>query len=346
MFLSIIIPVYNIPELFLRECIESCLDQDINEDDYEIICIDDGSTNDCLTVLQEYANKYLNVKVVSQENKGLSGARNSGMETAQGDYIWFVDGDDFIARNSLCKLRKVAYEKDVDKLDFGGYHFVNTLTSDEINRLNSGELIPNYRMKTAFVTRSLYRNCFLREFGIRFRSEVKTGEDLIFNFEFAQHDHSVAEFGDVFHFYRIRENSLSHDINQINYARNFIESHIIGSRIVKSYYDKEINKRIKTIRYLHGDLSQIMINISRLEYFEAKPWLLRLVDENLFPFKKWNSKKLLLTIYTNCYSGYLISICKLSSISIMFGIIKCWGTICTLGFYKKLKKRIKDVLYK
>ena len=200
MFLSIIIPVYNIPEEFLRECIESCLHQNIDKSDYEIICVDDGSTNDSILILREYESKNINVRLLSQENMGISGARNSGIKIAQGDYVWFVDGDDYIADNSLGKLKDIAFGMNVDRLHLGRYHFIESLSNEKRKAYKNGSLKTNHRVDTIFATSSLYKRCFLKENHLSFRCEMKMAEDLVFNFEVDQIIHTESKVDDIFYF--------------------------------------------------------------------------------------------------------------------------------------------------
>ena len=97
--ISVIVPVYNV-EPWLRECLESVLlHQDL--DDIEVICIDDGSTDASLQILNEFAEKDSRVKVYTQSNSGLSATRNRGIELSSGEYILFFDNDDMIAENSF-----------------------------------------------------------------------------------------------------------------------------------------------------------------------------------------------------------------------------------------------------
>lgn len=108
MIISIIIPVYNV-EKYLRQCLDSCLNQDIPKSEYEIIIVNDGSPDNSQIIIDEYASKNANIKVIKKENGGLSSARNAGLEIASGDYIWFVDSDDSIKENCLnyiCSLFK------------------------------------------------------------------------------------------------------------------------------------------------------------------------------------------------------------------------------------------------
>lgn len=95
--LSIVIPVYNL-EKYIERCLDSCLDQNLDKDLYEIICVDDGSSDGTYDILENYSAKYTNVKVVHTKNQGVVKARNHGLTLVQGEYIWFVDGDDWIQK--------------------------------------------------------------------------------------------------------------------------------------------------------------------------------------------------------------------------------------------------------
>ena len=106
MKLSIIIPAYNV-EQYIEKCLLSCLEQDIPQSDYEIIVVNDGSPDGSLAIVERIAATATNITVVSQENGGLSAARNTGLSLAKGDYVWFVDSDDWIERNSLASLTKL-----------------------------------------------------------------------------------------------------------------------------------------------------------------------------------------------------------------------------------------------
>lgn len=114
MKLSIIIPVYNV-EKYIRECLESCLMQEyVTGNDYEIIIINDGSTDNSLKIAEKIVEGYVNVTIISQENAGQSVARNKGVSLAKGDYVWFVDADDWVAKDAVSIiLKKVKNSPDV-----------------------------------------------------------------------------------------------------------------------------------------------------------------------------------------------------------------------------------------
>ena len=95
---SIVVPVYNV-ERYLARCLDSCLIQTFS--DIEIICVNDGSTDSSLEILQAYANLDSRVKIITKDNGGLSSARNVGIENAVGEYILCVDSDDYISSTTI-----------------------------------------------------------------------------------------------------------------------------------------------------------------------------------------------------------------------------------------------------
>lgn len=115
MKLSIIIPMYNV-ELYIERCLISCLKQDISCEDYEIIVVNDGSPDGSLQIAERIASQNKNIKIISQQNGGLSDARNTGLSVAKGDYVWLVDSDDWIKENCLGKLLKQLYNQNLEAL--------------------------------------------------------------------------------------------------------------------------------------------------------------------------------------------------------------------------------------
>ena len=113
MELSIIIPVYNV-EAWLRQCLESVYIQEV--DDMEVICVNDGSADGSGAIIQEFKEKHPDMIVVDKENDGLSAARNSGLIAANGEYIVFLDGDDWLRIDALEKLYKKAKIENLDVL--------------------------------------------------------------------------------------------------------------------------------------------------------------------------------------------------------------------------------------
>lgn len=123
MILSIVVNMYNTAK-YMPKCMDSLLEQDILPSDYEIILVNDGSTDNSLSMANEYQNRseeselFPKIKIVNQENKGLAAARNAGVDVAEGKYLCFVDPDDYIEKNSLSELLSIMEEKNLDILRF------------------------------------------------------------------------------------------------------------------------------------------------------------------------------------------------------------------------------------
>lgn len=115
--LSIIIPVYNV-ENYIERCIQSIENQDIPKNEYEIIAVNDGTPDNSVAIIEKLQSAYSNIKLIHKTNGGLSSARNYGMSYANGDYIWFIDSDDYIEKNILGLLLQKAYAEDLDILCF------------------------------------------------------------------------------------------------------------------------------------------------------------------------------------------------------------------------------------
>lgn len=117
MKLSILIPMYNVEE-YIDNCLESVINQDIPTKDYEIIVLNDGSTDNSYKIAERYAKAYDHVKLYSHDNIGLYATRNKLLELAQGDYIYNLDSDDYVVHNSFGALLKSAIVNDVDVIGF------------------------------------------------------------------------------------------------------------------------------------------------------------------------------------------------------------------------------------
>ena len=111
--LSIIIPLYNC-EKYIKQCLDTIFRQEMNESEFEVIVIDDGSKDSGYSLASEYAKRHQNILVVKQENQGVACARNNALEKATGDYVTFVDADDMLVSGSLSTLIKIAVENKAD----------------------------------------------------------------------------------------------------------------------------------------------------------------------------------------------------------------------------------------
>ena len=168
MRLSVIVPVYNV-EQYLRKCVDSLLDQDLSSEEYEIILVDDGSPDHCGQICDEYAARHTHIKVIHRENGGLSAARNSGMEVAVGQYVQFVDSDDYLEP----KVLKALVEKmEAECLDVLRFNYQNVNERYEVFEPNKvSRPFMDYRDEVCdgltFLTERLGFGCYAWQFMIR-----------------------------------------------------------------------------------------------------------------------------------------------------------------------------------
>lgn len=115
MKISLIIPVYNV-EKYIEQCLQSCISQNISAEDYEIILINDGTKDNSLNIAEQIAKRHSNIKIISQHNQGLSVARNNGLKIAKGNYVWFIDSDDWIEQDCLADITNLLFKYNLDAL--------------------------------------------------------------------------------------------------------------------------------------------------------------------------------------------------------------------------------------
>lgn len=149
--ISIIMPIYNV-EKYVRGTLESIYGQKFDEREFEVICVNDGTPDNSMQIVNDFAPTHPNLHIINQENQGLSCARNAGLRIAQGDYIWFVDSDDSIEKNALAEVSCIIKKADADI-----YGFNMTCVSEA----NSTEAVQNIVLKKrdAF----LYGKCWSKE---------------------------------------------------------------------------------------------------------------------------------------------------------------------------------------
>lgn len=172
--ISVIVPVYN-AEKYIEKCINSILSQTYKE--FEIIAVDDGSTDGSLNILLELQKEHSNkIRVFSQENKGVGAARNFAIENAEGDYIAFVDSDDWIDDNYL-QILKDALSEDND-IVISGFKRFNRDYELQYKKIPENEEWSKF--KYCSVAGKIYRKGLISDNNIRYR-KFKIGEDAFFN---------------------------------------------------------------------------------------------------------------------------------------------------------------------
>ena len=215
MKLSVIVPVYNV-EKFLPRCLDSLLRQGLESDEYEVICVNDGSPDNCASILAEYEAKHPDIfKVVTQENQGLGGARNTGTSIAKGEYVTYLDSDDYIIDNAYSYFMKEFCQDRPDVLcyDYGsiytdGIHLHDaTAKPDGVVTFDGDGGDAYNRLPLPFVWSKFYKRSFLYKHGIQ--SKIVICQDELFNFDvFRYHPHTRIVSSKVCRYEQGNENSI------------------------------------------------------------------------------------------------------------------------------------------
>lgn len=282
MFLSFVVPVYNAAQ-YLPECLNSLLAQDIS--DYEIICVNDGSMDTSPEILRQYAAQHGNIRVIDKENGGVVSARNAGLSAAQGDYIWFVDADDFLLPNILGSLRDKTAETACDRLIVGGYQFTDCLTDEEIALSRQRKLPINSPWYDSVVWRSLLRREFLLKNDLNFRyPELTHGEDGLFMYEVGLCAPKSAEIKLALYCYREHSGSAETVVTMENRRRK-IRSFVRIAEILLNYY-RSGKQDSTTADKLMVFLWFALYEAAALPRRDAAAVLRQLRQKGLYPFHR------------------------------------------------------------
>lgn len=216
---SIIVPIYNV-EPCLHQCIDSVLEQTFS--DFELILVDDGSPDNCGVICDEYAQSDTRIHVIHKKNGGLSDARNAGLDAATGEYIFFLDGDDFVDGNLLETVVK-HMETGIDMVVFRYRNYYEDGKTQEIQFKKSGEFVlESYETRRKFIVENLltynvgweawnriYSRKVIEKFNLRFADNRKIfAEDLYFFLCYIVHVNKIRVIRDSLYNYRIRSNSI------------------------------------------------------------------------------------------------------------------------------------------
>ncbi len=203
---SVIIPVYNAKET-LRRCLDSLVGQQFSN--YELLLINDGSTDGSDTICREYANTYSCVRYFAKENGGVSSARNLGLEQAEGEYILFVDSDDYVSADYFASLSSALKNDTADLLMFGYSNFGGVPTEwdtgefYEDSEIGIAERVSSTVQQYLFSSlwSKVFKKQIIEQYNMRFGSDLAIGEDQAFIFTYAMHIRSIGSIED--HLYNV-----------------------------------------------------------------------------------------------------------------------------------------------
>ncbi len=280
MLISFIVPVYN-TELYLEECLDSLLTQNISHDEYEIICVNDGSTDGSSQILHMYASKHHNIVVIDKENGGVSSARNVGIDVAKGDYIWFFDSDDVLKSNSLLSLKSIITKNNYDRIRFGMFVF----SGDASHYVDDNELKINSNATDSNVCSSLLSRSFICEHNFRFNADLAYCEDSVFMFEINSHNPALFVVDKPLYLYRNRENSAMTS-SDIVANKKKIKSHFIAAKIMKNYYENNVGNPVASANLMMSFIWNTLNSSVKMPKSERKEIIKAMKKNGLFPCKK------------------------------------------------------------
>ena len=226
MKLSIIVPVYNV-EQYIEKCINSILS--IKVEDFEIIIIDDCGNDNSILIAQKILEDQGNIKfklIRHKKNAGLATARNTGLSVAEGEYIYFLDSDDYIDSQRFSSLFTLGYSSNSD-IFLGDFFFdkeneikPNTKLSEQAFSCNGSQFLQNYYRKSgSIVWRYFYKKAFLNQNNLKFK-EIRLQEDIEFSPRAIYLATKISYYPIYFYFYRIRQGSLMGSYTQKRFDDN------------------------------------------------------------------------------------------------------------------------------
>lgn len=235
--LSIIIPVYN-AEKTIDKCVGSIFKQGLKADEFEVILINDGSKDGSLEKCKEWAMRKPQIKVIDQENSGVSKTRNKGIDLAKGEWVAFLDADDYLLENGY----KIAFSPYADRKDTEIIHFLSSYDFWTIKPIISGiryegntyDIIKTQQVGLpSFCWIYIYRREFLNSKGLRFKHYIVGEDQLFISSVFLENPYIIAVKADIYR-YVVIENSATTK-RDIMHSRRAVKDYIAAYKDILDY---------------------------------------------------------------------------------------------------------------
>lgn len=265
--LSVIVPVYNV-ESYLKRCVDSILEQTFEE--FEVILVDDGSLDNSSEICNKYSESDKRVKVIHKKNGGLSSARNAGLNIAKGEYIAFIDSDDYVSKDMFKTMINLALSNNYDIVSCGFKRFYENSCNEPVCRgtiykYSNIEALSNYLLEYDNVNRKIdtvvWNKIYKRELfnDITF-PEGKIYEDGYVTYKLLYKANNIAHIDDELYYYFQRQDSISNsgfsenDVKSYDDWRDifrfvYINANSLSSLAGNKYIKKNINMYIKICKY-------------------------------------------------------------------------------------------------
>ncbi|MBR6162661.1 glycosyltransferase [bacterium] len=237
---SVIIPVYN-TEKYITQCLDSIINQTLN--DIEIICINDNSTDNSLGILKEYSSKDKRIKIINlKKNSGVSKVRNEGIKVATGEYIAFVDSDDFIDLDFYEKLYNIAKESNSDCAKGNIFNYSEETRLFELSDFYN--INDKIRDNKAFFyygfTSAIYKKQFIDRLNLRFPEGANYFEDVYFSILASVNYNKVEIVDSAKYYYRKRKNSLSDNFFELSKIKDYT---LVSKKIISYLFNKNLSEK-------------------------------------------------------------------------------------------------------
>lgn len=307
---SIIVPVYNV-ERFLEKCLDSILNQDYS--DYEIVAVNDGSQDNSANILERYKEKTDKLQVIYQENKGLGGARNTGIKNAKGEYLFFLDSDDYIDMYTLSTLTKYLEINNLDILAF------DCMRVDENGNVFETVSVNEYKQEYTLLSKKefllfeptsctkIYRRELFVNNGIEFPERLWY-EDLATIYKTVPFAKNIGYLKKAFYYYVQQSNSITHSVNTIRMLEiiKAFESEVHfykqNNLFEKYYAELEWNCALHVLYYSAYRLLTCGYNKKEMqELYKYSKSLFPNIESNIYVLRKKKSRDLMELVMNRRY---------------------------------------------
>lgn len=312
---SIIVPVYNV-EKYLSHCMDSILNQDF--DDYEIIAVDDESPDHSINILYEYQKKTDKLKIIRQKNKGLGGARNTGIQKAKGEYLIFVDSDDYISSKMLSSLNKYLIKESLDILAFDCERV--TESGETIERVSVKDYQEQYTRLDAkqyllFEPTSCvktYKRTLYTDYGIEFPEKLWY-EDLATTLKLSVYAKKIGYLKEVFYYYIQHPDSITHSTNTDRMMEimtaydNIVQFYRRNDKFEEFYPELEWNCALHVLYYSAFRLLMAGMNLKKMkQLYQYSKRIFPNLEKNEYVKKKMNQYHMMNLIMNKQYFKFYL----------------------------------------
>lgn len=316
MTLSIIIPVYNV-EAYLAECLDSVFSQLVDE--CEVIAVNDGSTDNSRQILSEYKNRYPKLIVCDRENGGLSAARNTGMDKAKGEYLYFLDSDDYMLPNAIAKMLETIAYTQAEVIGFNATAnatevYIPSFNVSEFPKSGVNYFVDFYKENGTYpninVPIYVYCKLFLDRQQLTFKEGVYH-EDVLFSLQVFYFSNSVCAINfPIFNYRQHREGSICTNVKLKNLIDRSLACRELNEFFVNNRFNNKHFYNVLLHQYLYNiDLavSNSFIRAKRQYYNSEDKAIMKKGITNEYEYKLWVLAKLNFELFDNYAKNKLSS---------------------------------------